>query len=138
MKYNNIISFDLWERIKETLSRTDRYGWQPVPDHLVECCSFDKDWIANIISEYDTKSMRPEEPVFIVSQTGTGKSTYILKVCLKVANQEKKKILYLCNRVALSSQMKLRCIDEENNPQVIFSMYCNRSCHCNHGKFDKK
>ena len=121
LKYNNIISFDLWERIKETLSRTERYGWQPVLDHLVECCSFDKDWITNLISEHETRNMKPEEPVFIVSQTGTGKSTYILKVCLKVANQEKKKILYLCNRVALSSQMKLRCIDEENNQEHMVS-----------------
>lgn len=121
MKYKNIVRMSLWSRIQETLQQGKRWnirGWQAVENRqYLYCYSLDKEWLTDAISSHEIESLRPETPVLIVSQTGTGKTTLLFKHCLPVALRRKRRILYLCNRISLADQMKERCMKDELNSQ---------------------
>ena len=74
-----------------------------------------KRWISDLIGdtykewsmhEFNTNKRAFSTQVFIQSETGTGKTSFILNVLLPYAEKNKRHILYLCNRTALEAQIK--------------------------------
>ena len=111
-----IENINLWDKIKDTIERDSSWGWKKVADEkYLYCCRFEKGWVTDIISREDARNIKPYTPVFVVSQTGTGKTTFLFRNCLPVAIEERKKVLYISNRVSLTEQMKQRCMEDELN-----------------------
>lgn len=54
----------------------------------------------------DYKEWQDGSTIFISSQTGSGKTTFILKELLPYAKEQNKRILYLVNRRVLKEQME--------------------------------
>lgn len=105
--YKNIVRVSLYDKIWETAYNSDNdYGWKALDDESISVCRFEKDWITNLITVNDLEEINWRTPCMITSQTGSGKTTFIFKVCLALAKKERKKILYLCSRKALKSQIK--------------------------------
>ena len=63
-------------------------------------------WVSETIGQEYTKWNKGDS-VFIQAQTGTGKSEFIKKKIVPMAEYQEKKILYLCNRINLCRQVKL-------------------------------
>lgn len=102
-----IVREALYEKIRGTAYKyASSYGFQKVEDKNIFVCRHEKDWIANLITIRDVEEMNGQTPCLIASQTGSGKTTFIFKVCLLLAKKEGKKILYLCSRQALKAQIK--------------------------------
>lgn len=114
---NNVITKTFYEEAKEEAYKSrDEIALLPVPDKLYAYVQrYEKDWITNLISAEDVSSMRCDTPLFLVSQTGTGKTTFMFKTCLRVAAGENKRVLYLCSRKALASQIKEIAMQDELN-----------------------
>lgn len=53
--------------------------------------------------------------VYINAPTGSGKTSFILDKILPFAECNNKKILYICNRIALKEQIKLNILEKFNN-----------------------
>ena len=70
------------------------------------CRLANKKWVSEIVSERLVQRMQGNTPLFISSQTGSGKTTFIFENCIPAAEKEGKKVLYLCNRTALKNQIK--------------------------------
>lgn len=112
----SIESTSLWDKITEKLNGENLWGWKIIEDEpYLSCCRFEKSWVAEIVRKEDAKQITSDTPVFIVAQTGTGKSTCIFESCLPVAREEGMKLLYICNRTSLALQMKHRCMNDELN-----------------------
>ena len=62
-------------------------------------------YISGIIED-DYKDWKEGTGVLIASQTGTGKTTFILEKLLTHAATENKFVVYICNRKSLNNQMK--------------------------------
>ena len=58
----------------------------------------------------------PHTPVFICADTGTGKSTFIMKGLYPYAKSKRGKILVVSNRTALNTQYKREMLHEEHSP----------------------
>lgn len=58
----------------------------------------------------------PHTPVFICADTGTGKSTFIMKELYPYAKSKRGKILVVSNRTALNTQYKREMLHEEQSP----------------------
>lgn len=114
---NNVITKTFYEEAKEEAYKNrNEIALLPVPDKLYAYVQrYEKDWITNLISAEDVSSMRCDTPLFLVSQTGTGKTTFMFKTCLRVAARENKRLLYLCSRKALASQIKEIAMQDELN-----------------------
>ena len=78
---------------------------------------YEKGYLSEFITENDIRSWNPETPVFISSQTGTGKNYFIQNVLIRdlilnnFKNSRQDKILILSNRIALNRQSKLQIIN---------------------------
>lgn len=89
---------------------------EDVPDvYAVRYC---REWISDIVIQRHVEELTGDTPLFIASQTGTGKTTFIFNNCLPVATKENKKVLYLCNRVALKDQIKKEAMKNSANKFV--------------------
>lgn len=73
-------------------------------------------YINDLIGE-DYLNWKPGETVAICSQTGSGKSTFILRELLPHAIECGKKIVYLCNRKILDEQL---VVEAQKRVQIIF------------------
>lgn len=107
-KFKNIVRKSMYQRIMdEVYSPLYKYNWVDVPDmENVSVSRYNKKWVSEIVSERLVQRMQGNTPLFISSQTGSGKTTFIFKNCIPVAEKEGKKVLYLCNRTALKNQIK--------------------------------
>ncbi|MCD8108648.1 MAG: DEAD/DEAH box helicase [Clostridiales bacterium] len=109
----------LWKDILERIGSEKEFGPLVLSDwECIKCCRLEKDWLAPLFSERDMYDLKPWNPLFIVSQTGTGKSTLVLEKCLPIAMREGKKILYCANRVVLVSHMKERAMNNKLNGEL--------------------
>lgn len=115
MKY--ILMKPDYQKVLETVYDVNYYcEWTHVDElENVRAIRHDNNWVSEIVEQREVQRMTGETPLFIVSQTGTGKTTFIFDNCLPVAEKEKKKILYLCNRAALKNQIKKEAIKHPAN-----------------------
>ena len=73
---------------------------------------FDKKYVSDNIGENETACWNSDRPVFISAQTGRGKNFFLKDVLVRTVhnenlrNGEKRKILILSNRIALTRQSK--------------------------------
>ncbi len=107
-KFKNIVRKSMYQRIMdEVYSPLYKYNWVDVPDmENVSVSRYNKKWVSEIVSERLVQRMQGNTPLFISSQTGSGKTTFIFENCIPAAEKEGKKVLYLCNRTALKNQIK--------------------------------
>lgn len=114
-----IIELNLWtEVLKAQQKSINEHLWEPQVleyyEHIV--CSFlDKTWLTEVITRQRLKEIEANSPLFISAQTGCGKTTLIFKHAISIALAEKKKILYLCSRNSLASQIKRKAMALDNN-----------------------
>ena len=121
-KFKNIVRKSVYQRIMdEVYSPLYKYGWTDIPDmENVSVIRWDKNWVSDIVKELLVRELEGNTPLFVVSQTGTGKTTFIFENCIPVAEKEGKKVLYLCNRTALKNQMKKEAMkDPRNNSTYV-------------------
>ena len=121
-KFKNIVRKSMYQRIMdEVYSPLYRYGWVDVPDmENVSVSRCNRKWVSEIVSERFVQRMQGNTPLFIASQTGSGKTTFIFENCIPVAEKEGKKVLYLCNRTALKNQIKKEAMkDPWNNSTYV-------------------
>ena len=121
-KFKNIVRKSVYQRIMdEVYSPLYKYGWTDVPDmENVSVIRWDKNWVSDIVKEQLVRELKGNTPLFVVSQTGTGKTTFIFENCIPVAEKEGKKVLYLCNRTALKNQIKKEAMkDPWNNSTYV-------------------
>ena len=82
---NNIINKNLWDTVEKRKADIKRHriqGWQPETFDSypgLEVNYLDKQWLSETISTQELKDMSPNRPKLISAQTGTGKSTLLLK-----------------------------------------------------------
>ena len=65
----------------------------------------EKQYLADQIDEEEIALWRPGQNILITSPTGSGKSTFILKILLPFAAKKRKHVCYLCNRKILEEQI---------------------------------
>lgn len=75
-------------------------------DEIVCGYHFRHQFINEILKNRDIQAMNAETPALIVSQTGTGKSTFVLEKLLLEAKRLGGKLLILASRTALALQYK--------------------------------
>ena len=116
-KFKNIVRKSVYQRMMdEVYSPLYKYGWTDVPDmENVSVSRWDKNWVSDIVKEHIVQDMKGNTPLFVASQTGTGKTTFIFERCIPVAEREGKKVLYLCNRTALKNQIKKEAMKNSRN-----------------------
>ena len=119
---SRIVKGGLWTEIKSrekhvrNAAYVTSFGGQYIDDERrVMCYYLDKCFISEVITERSIEILKGNSSAFIVSQTGTGKTTFIFNTCLPVALSMGKKVLYLCNRTALEAQVKQEAISCESN-----------------------
>lgn len=104
-----ISKVDFWDEVVSEGENQWSYSTKPysLPSFSKTLCTYcDRGWITDLISQNSLYNLRPETPIFISAQTGSGKTTLIFKECLPLAQKENKRILYLCSRAALAAQVK--------------------------------
>ena len=67
---------------------------------------------------YEVDHWRPEWPVLIEAQTGLGKTTFVFEELIPRAVAQKKNVLIISNRIALSVQQKIKLMKEINDPRL--------------------
>ena len=110
-RFKNVVRVSLYQRIRNIVyEREDEWNLKKVEDVPGACdvyaIRYNRKWISELVSFQEVSELTGETPLFIASQTGSGKTTFIFNNCLPVAEREGKKALYLCNRVALKNQIK--------------------------------
>jgi hypothetical protein len=111
----------LWDKIKESRDYVKskytplQFSTTIQDEYGLTCYYPDKYWISKILTQDTVRKIQPYSSTFICSQTGTGKTTFIFECCLPVALKKHKKILYLCNRSALVTQIKDIAIKDDLN-----------------------
>lgn len=65
------------------------------------------------VIQNDFKSWRGRDTIFIESQTGSGKTTFILETLLPYVKSKGKEILYLSNRTLLNEQIKAKIAEKQ-------------------------
>lgn len=103
--YSTIVKKSLWQDIKEQEKSVRNpyhktgFGAQSIGDEgKIKCYYLDKCYLNKVIETEGVNNICKNSSVFIISQTGTGKTTFIFDSCLPSANAINKKVLYLCNR----------------------------------------
>lgn len=84
---------------------------------------FNEQWITDVIgddykdwnSKYDKLIVNPERFIFLESNTGTGKTTFVLDTLLEKTKERRDNILYLCNRTALMQQVEKKITEAGDN-----------------------
>ncbi len=64
------------------------------------------EWVSNVIGD-EFKKWKSGTGIFIDCQTGTGKSYFVERTLLSYCIENKKTMLYICNRINLKRQVKL-------------------------------
>lgn len=125
-KLNNVWQCNLYKEVRNAAyEMEERVGWIDVPEVPdVYVCQYEKAWIAEIISFDDLRRMRPDTPWFIVSQTGTGKTTFIFQHCLPFVNESGKKVAYFCSRNPLKDSIRNIALKDSLNVNIP-SAICN-------------
>ena len=120
--YSTIVKKGLWQDIKEQEKAVRNpyyktgFGAQFIGDEgKIKCYYLDKCYLNKVIETEGVNNICKNSSVFIISQTGTGKTTFIFDSCLPSANAINKKVLYLCNRTELEDQVKKRAIKCNSN-----------------------
>lgn len=123
---NNVRQCNLYEQVRNAVyEMEEQVGWIDIPGvSNIYACRYEKNWITELISYDDLRRMRPDTPWFIVSQTGTGKTTFIFQRCLPFVNECGKKVAYFCSRNALEDQIRNNALKDSLNV-TIPSAICN-------------
>lgn len=82
-------------------------------------------WSHEMSSQYVADALRDEmenwncrEPILIDAPTGKGKNTFICECCIPQVLECNKNLLYVSNRVALSTQQKRLILEKMNSPYL--------------------
>lgn len=67
---------------------------------------------------YEVDHWRPECPVLIEAQTGLGKTTFVYDELIPRAVAQKKNVLIISNRIALSVQQKIKLMEMTGDPKL--------------------
>lgn len=67
---------------------------------------------------YEVDHWRPECPVLIEAQTGLGKTTFVYDELIPRAVAQKKNVLIISNRIALSVQQKIKLMETTGDPRL--------------------
>ena len=92
-KFKNVVRKSVYQRIMdEVYSPLYKRGWMNVPDmENVRVSRYGYDWVSDIVSEQSVQRMQGNTPLFIASQTGSGKTTFIFENSIPVAEKEGKR-----------------------------------------------
>ena len=101
-RFKNVVRVSLYQRIRNIVyEREDEWNLKKVEDVPGACdvyaIRYNRKWISELVSFQEVSELTGETPLFIASQTGSGKTTFIFNNCLPVAEREGKKALYLYN-----------------------------------------
>lgn len=122
--FTNTYNIGLWADIIKRYENMEKYNMcflepQYVSDYPgVRAIFADKTWISNLISEKAFLELNGQHSMFIASQTGTGKTTFLMDKCLSRAIKSGMRILYLCNRSSLAMQVKHLALAHEENAEL--------------------
>lgn len=67
---------------------------------------------------YEVDHWHPECPVLIEAQTGLGKTTFVYEELIPRALAQKKNVLIISNRIALSVQQKIKLMKKNKDPRL--------------------
>lgn len=67
---------------------------------------FEHCYIQEVLTEEQVQKWKHYTPILISSQTGTGKSTFVLKTLCPIIRARGQPVLILCSRIALKKQYK--------------------------------
>lgn len=119
--------------IKEKIRYTHNFGFENLRGLYedVDFIHLDHDYVGNVLTEDFLTShanllINSAQPWLISAQTGTGKSTFILKTLLPIAMKKGKKILYLVSRKAQKKHMKVEAMRDymNGNLRAGYSLTC--------------
>ncbi len=120
-----VVKMTLWQNITENRKEDEKYdivnyGSIKLDGYPgIRAIHLDKGWLSDVFSKNMLSRNLSNNAIFIVAQTGSGKTTFVFKKCIPVALQEKKKVLYLCSRKALCSQIKRIAMKDEVNGELF-------------------
>lgn len=110
----------MWQQLLELRKEHEQYrpDWKPIKfnDHC-DVYYGDNGWLSDLIGKEQLLYAR-SKALFVIAQTGKGKTTMIFDNCLPIANEKGKKILYLCSRNALCHQIKTKAMEDEINKEM--------------------
>ena len=75
-------------------------------------------WVSDVIGE-SYKEWKDGNIILIQAQTGTGKTVFILNTLIPYLKDKGRRALYVCNRKALVSQVKIDLLKQFNMPKPI-------------------
>ena len=81
-KIKNVVRKSVYQRIMdEVYTPLYKRGWMDVPDmENVRVSRYYYDWVSDIVSEQSVQRMQGNTPLFIASQTGSGKQPLYLRI----------------------------------------------------------
>ena len=122
--------------IKEKIRYTHNFGFENLRGLYedVDFIHLDHDYVGNVLTEDFLTShanflINSSHPWLISAQTGTGKSTFIIRTLLPIAMKKGKKILYLVSRKAQKTHMKLEAMRDDVNGNLRAGD--SLTCKCN-------
>lgn len=92
-------------------NQSEREGHEIYDGGWIHKFQFERCYIQEALTELQVVKWRQDTPILISSQTGTGKSTFILKTLCPILRARGRPVLILCSRIALKKQYKLNAID---------------------------
>ncbi|MEE0060557.1 MAG: DEAD/DEAH box helicase [Acutalibacteraceae bacterium] len=119
-----VIKNDLFSCIERNLKEIKNFNTQIwTPQELydypgVSVSYLDKAYLSDSINPWDLQDTPANVATFIISQTGTGKTSLIFNKLIPLSVKEKRKVLYLCNRAALCTQIKKIAMEDEFNANL--------------------
>lgn len=114
-----VIKNDLFSCIERNLKEIKNFNTQIwTPQELydypgVSVSYLDKAYLSDSINPWELQNVPANVATFIISQTGTGKTSLIFNTLIPLAVKRKRKVLYLCNRAALCYQIKKIAMEDE-------------------------
>lgn len=119
-----VIKNDLFSCIERNLKEIKNFNTQIwTPQELydypgVSVSYLDKAYLSDSINPWELQNVPANVATFIISQTGTGKTSLIFNTLIPLAVKRKRKVLYLCNRAALCTQIKKIAMEDEFNANL--------------------
>lgn len=92
-------------------NQSEKEGHEICDGGWIHKFQFERCYIQEALTEVQVLKWRQDTPILISSQTGTGKSTFILKTLCPILRARGRQVLILCSRIALKKQYKLNAID---------------------------
>lgn len=112
------------------------FQWEPIQhfEGILACKLENKGdiYLSNLIPDRFINGLRFDTPLFIATQTGTGKTTFIFNNLVNLVSSRGKRILYLVPRSALKKKIK-----EEAKKNTIIKDTRMAKYSCNVGDVDK-